>query len=115
MQGEVGRPDEHGQKTGQTKCRQQCAIEMNVANLIIFVNVITTFFSWLIIASSILSFILPPYHPVREALGRILNPFLDPIRRSLPSAGGLDFSPLILYFAVQVVSFLLVNILNNMR
>lgn len=88
---------------------------MNVSDLIIFVRVLTTFFSWLIIISSILSFILPPYHPVREALGRILNPFLEPIRRLMPPAGGLDFSPLILYVAVQFVSILLVNILNNMR
>ncbi|MBL8078366.1 MAG: YggT family protein [Anaerolineales bacterium] len=88
---------------------------MNVSDLIIFVRVLTTFFSWLIIISSILSFILPPYHPVREALGRILNPFLEPIRRLMPPAGGLDFSPLILYVAVQFVSILLINILNNMR
>ena len=88
---------------------------MNVYDLIIFVRVLTTFFSWLIIISSILSFILPPYHPVREALGRILNPFLEPIRRLMPPAGGLDFSPLILYVAVQFVSILLINILNNMR
>ena len=88
---------------------------MNVSDMIIFVQVLTTFFSWLIIISSILSFILPPYHPVREALGRILNPFLEPIRRLMPPAGGLDFSPLILYVAVQFVSILLVNILNNMR
>jgi YggT family protein len=88
---------------------------MNVSDLIMFVRVLTTFFSWLIIISSILSFILPPYHPVREALGRILNPFLEPIRRLMPPAGGLDFSPLILYVAVQFVSVLLINILNNMR
>ena len=88
---------------------------MNVSDLIIFVRVLTIFFSWLIIISSILSFILPPYHPVREALGRILNPFLEPIRRLMPPAGGLDFSPLILYVAVQFVSILLINILNNMR
>lgn len=88
---------------------------MNVSDLIMFVRVLTTFFSWLIIISSILSFILPPYHPVREALGRILNPFLEPIRTLMPPAGGLDFSPLILYVAVQFVSVLLINILNNMR
>ena len=88
---------------------------MNVGDLIIFVRVITTFFGWIIIISSILSFVLPPYHPVREALGRILNPFLDPIRRLMPSGGGLDFSPLILYIAVQFISLFLINILNNMR
>jgi YggT family protein len=88
---------------------------MSVSSLIIVVQVLTTFFTWVIIISSILSFILPPYHAVREALGRILNPLLDPIRRMIPPTSGLDFSPLILYLIVQVVSFLLINFLNNMR
>jgi YggT family protein len=88
---------------------------MNVSDLIIFVRVITTFVTWLIIISSILSFILPPYHPVREALGRILNPFLDPIRKLIGFTGGLDFSPLILYLAVQFISISLISILNSMR
>lgn len=88
---------------------------MNVSDLIVVVRVITTFITWLIIISSILSFILPPFHPVREALGRILNPFLDPIRRMVPSTGGLDFSPLILYVAVQFISIIVINILNTMR
>ncbi len=88
---------------------------MNVSDLIVIVRVITTFITWLIIVSSILSFILPPFHPVREALGRILNPFLDPIRGLIGSAGGLDFSPLILYVAVQFISIIVINILNSMR
>lgn len=88
---------------------------MSVSSIIIFVQVLTTFFTWVIIISSILSFILPPFHPVREALGRILNPLLDPIRRLIPPSAGLDFSPLILYLIVQVVSFLLINILSSMR
>ena len=88
---------------------------MSISDLIILVRVLTTFFSWVIIISSILSFVLPPYHSVREALGRILNPFLDPIRRMIPPSAGLDFSPLILYLIIQAVSILLIGILNNMR
>jgi YggT family protein len=87
---------------------------MNVSALIVVVQVLTTFFIWVIIISSILSFILPPYHPVREAFGRILNPMLDPIRRMFPPTAGLDFSPLILYLIVQVVSFLLIRFLSGM-
>jgi YggT family protein len=88
---------------------------MNVSDLIVIIRTLTTFFIGLIIVSSLLSFLLPPYHPVREALGRILNPLLDPIRRMIPPAAGLDFSPLILYFIVQIISFLLISFLNNMR
>ena len=88
---------------------------MNVFSaLIVVVQVLTTFFTWVIIISSILSFLLPPYHPVREAFGRILNPMLDPIRRLIPPQAGLDFSPLILFLIVKAVSFLLVNFLSSM-
>jgi YggT family protein len=66
-----------------------------------------------VIASSLLSFFMPPYHPVREALDRIVDPFLTPIRRIVPMAGTLDFSPLILIIAVQFLSRFLIIILNS--
>lgn len=65
------------------------------------------FFVWVVIASSLLSFFLPPSHPVREALSRVVDPFLNPIRNLLPSAGGLDFSPLILILAIEFVTIFL--------
>ena len=58
---------------------------------------------WIVIVASILSFFLPPYHPVREALDRIVDPFLDPIRRVVPMVGTLDFSPLVLILAVGFI------------
>ena len=65
------------------------------------------FFVWVVIASSLLSFFLPPTHPVREALSRVVDPFLNPIRNLMPSAGGLDFSPLILILAIEFVTVFL--------
>jgi YggT family protein len=69
-------------------------------------------FVWIIIASSLLSFFLPPYHPVREALDRIIDPFLTPIRRVAPNAGMFDFSPLLLIIAVQLLARILISILS---
>ncbi|GAB1472155.1 hypothetical protein MASR2M66_30330 [Chloroflexota bacterium] len=71
---------------------------MGVVALVIF---LLNFFVWVVIANSLLSFFLPPYHPLREVLERIVGPFLNPIRNLMPSAGGLDFSPLILILAIQ--------------
>jgi len=65
------------------------------------------FFMWVVVANSILSFFLPPFHPVREALERIVGPFLNPIRSMMPTAGGLDFSPLILILLIQFITILL--------
>lgn len=67
-----------------------------------------------IIADALLSFFLSPYHPIREALGRILQPMYAPIRRIIPSAGGLDFSPIVLILLIQVIESLLVALVRQM-
>lgn len=85
---------------------------MNFSVLIFFINTISTIFIWTVIASAILSFFLPPYHPVREALDRIIEPFLIPIRRLVPMVGTFDFSPLILILAVQLITGILVKLLK---
>ena len=85
---------------------------MDFGILIIFIRAVSQLFIYVVIASSLLSFFLPPYHPVREALDRIVSPFLDPIRRIVPLAGTLDFSPLILIIAVDLLSRLLIILLS---
>ncbi len=83
--------------------------------LILLINVLSQIFVWIVILSAVLSFILPPYHPVREALDRIVEPFLNPIRRVVPLAGMLDFSPLILILLVQLIARLLIVMLQTVR
>ncbi len=84
---------------------------MSVDFLVLFIRVISQTFVWIVIASALLSFFLAPYHPIREALDRIVAPFLNPIRNLMPNTGGLDFSPLILVLAVEFISRILVSIL----
>lgn len=67
-------------------------------------------FSWLVIAHVILSYFMSPYHPIRETIDRIVNPFLAPIRQIMPAMGGLDFSPLILIIILQLLGSLLASI-----
>ena len=83
---------------------------MNFSFVILIIRVVAEVFVWVVIADSLLSFFLPPFHPVREALDRVVYPFLEPIRRILPAAGGLDFSPLVLILAVELVSRALIAI-----
>jgi YggT family protein len=73
-----------------------------IANLIIF----------LVIIDSILSYFLNPYQPVRNALDRIVNPMLVPIRRIMPLVGMFDLSPLILIILVEIISSVLITILH---
>jgi YggT family protein len=83
---------------------------MNFDLLVMFIRVISQLFIWIVIASALLSFFVPPYHPVREALDRIVNPFLEPIRRVVPLAGSMDFSPLVLILVVDILSRILIAI-----
>ena len=70
------------------------------------------FFILVVIVQVVLSYFLDMYHPVRQNLDRLVNPFLNPIRRFIPPVGGLDFSPIVLIIILQIVSALIVNILR---
>lgn len=68
--------------------------------------------TWVVIIDVLLSYFLAPFHPLREALDRIVQPMLAPIRRLLPPTGMLDFSPLILLIILQVLSSLLIQLVR---
>jgi YggT family protein len=84
---------------------------MMIANIISFV---ANLFIFLVIADSLVSFFLNPYHPVRETLDRIVNPFLAPIRRIIPLMGTLDLSPLILIILVEILAKILVGFVSSL-
>ncbi len=65
----------------------------------------------IVVIDAVLSFFMPPYHPLRVALGRIINPMLDPIRRAVPPLGMFDISPLILILLIQFLSRVLISLL----
>jgi YggT family protein len=65
-------------------------------------------YSVVVFAAVILSwFQLDPSHPVMRVLNALTEPALRPIRKLLPPAAGLDFSPLILLLLLQLVRRLL--------
>ena len=73
--------------------------EVNLAGLI---NAVITLFTFAIFARVILSLVIPMTggrpHPtlitIITFVNQITEPILGPVRRSLPSFGGLDFSPM---------------------
>ena len=82
----------------------------------IILNVIITlanFLSIVIVADALLSWILPPFNPIRAALGRVLQPLYDPIRRVLPSMGGFDFTPIVALLVIQVIEQVLFLVLRG--
>jgi len=83
---------------------------VSVINAIYWILVI------LIFARFILSWIRPdPYHPTWGPISRFVfqatEPLLAPIRRLLPSSGGLDFSPMILLLGIYFIRQLLIGFL----
>ena len=46
---------------------------------------------------------LPPEHPLVRITGALTEPVLAPLRRVLPSVVGLDFSPMVLLFALRLI------------
>lgn len=67
--------------------------------------------SFAVIIDSILSFMLPPFHPVRSFLDRLVQPMLNPLRRIIPPLGGLDLSPIALLLLLQLVETLILRLL----
>ncbi len=80
-------------------------------------NGIITFFTIAIFARVILTFIIPMSggrpHPALVTIITLVNqvtePILGPVRRSLPSFGGFDFSPM----AVLIILILLRRVVDS--
>jgi YggT family protein len=87
---------------------------MSVLFIVQLIGLITDILVLLIFIWAILSWILPPYHPVREALDRIMGPLLAPIRRVVPLAGMIDFSPMILMILIEIISRVLIYIILSL-
>jgi len=82
--------------------------------LIQLVDIISRILILVIIADAVLSFFMSPYHPVRETMGRFLNPLYSPIRRFVRPIGGLDLSPLILLILIQILAALIRSLLISL-
>lgn len=75
-----------------------------VINLYIVVVIVTVIASWLI-AFGIVNSHNNIVRTILQVCYALTEPLLAPIRRFIPSVGGLDLSPLILLIALQAVQF----------
>jgi YggT family protein len=63
----------------------------NAYSLVVLLSVVA---SWLS---------LPPEHPLARITRALTEPVLAPLRRVVPSFGGLDLSPMVLLFALRLL------------
>jgi YggT family protein len=78
------------------------------------INLLITILTWLVIVKVVLSYFMSPFHPLRAAIDRIVEPMLEPIRRIMPQTGMIDFSPLVLIILLQVLGIVLRNLLFSL-
>ncbi len=78
---------------------------LGVARFLIFVHFIM---SWLL-AFNVLNPRQQFVQQVWMGLSRLLEPLYGPIRRILPSMGGLDLAPLVALIAIYALEIILVN------
>ena len=67
-------------------------------------------FFFALIISVILSWVAPgSYNPGAQLVNQICEPLLAPIRKLLPSLGGLDISPIFAFIAINLLDMLVVK------
>jgi YggT family protein len=83
---------------------------LNFAEFII--NALLTLIVWVIIAYAVLSWLVSfnvvnlrnrGVYQVSQFLERVAQPILRPFQRILPTRGGLDFSPILLFIVIEGV------------
>lgn len=62
---------------------------------------------WMLIIRAILSWVSQGHNPIEMVMGQLTEPLLSPIRRMLPSMGGLDLSLLVMMIILNFVNILL--------
>lgn len=74
--------------------------------------IILRIYSFILLARVIMTWIpnLDFKNPIVQFLLQATEPVLKPIRQALPQTGGMDFSPLVVFLAITVISRVLASI-----
>ena len=69
---------------------------------------IVSIYYYAILASIIMSFVMmfsgsTNPHPLLLLVWQLTEPVMAPVRKVIPSMGGLDFSPIIIFIAIQII------------
>ena len=73
-------------------------------------------YMWIVVARAVISWVNPdPYNPIVRFLYSATEPVLYRLRRALPLyAGGIDFSPILVFVAIIFLQRFLVQTLYDM-
>lgn len=75
---------------------------LNVLGLIVKI------YFWSVIAVVVVSWIAPQSgHPAIQLVAQLTEPVMSPVRKVMPSMGGLDLSPIIVFLILNVISVMI--------
>ncbi len=79
------------------------------------IHYVLYFFMWVVIARAVLSWVSPdPYNPIVRFIHNVTEPVLSRIRSNIPAiAGGIDFSPIIVFLAIVFLDKFIVRTLQD--
>ena len=79
-------------------------------------GVLLSAYMWIIIARAVISWVNPdPYNPIVRFLYSVTEPVLYRVRRAIPIyAGGIDFSPILVFVAIYFLELFLVRSLYDL-
>ena len=79
-----------------------CNIIDMILQLMLWVIIIQVILSWLV-AFNVINTSSNFVRTVLDGLDRVTAPLYRPIRRIMPDFGGIDFSPIVLILAIQIL------------
>ena len=86
-----------------------------IAMVLRLVNLAFTVYSLTIVLRALLPwFGISYHHPLMRFLLRVTEPLLAPIRRMMPSTGGLDFAPMVALFVLWALEWVLTRLIAAM-
>jgi YggT family protein len=86
--------------------------------LLLVISLIAQMAFWLVLIQVIISVLAsfdiinlrqPLVRQIYFGISKLLDPVLNPIRRLLPPAGGLDFSPMVLLLGLMIIQVVIAN------
>ena len=74
-------------------------------------DLIVTIYFWSVIAVVVVSWIAPgSNHPAIQLVAQVTEPVMRPVRNIMPSMGGLDLSPIIVFLILNVLQVVIDNL-----
>lgn len=79
-----------------------------ILDIVYFVLIVHIIMSWLI-NFQVLNIRQPLVSQIWYGINQVLEPIYRPIRRIIPSAGGIDFTPLVLLIGIHALRVIITN------